>query len=140
MARDHFKYQAASNFAVRICKKVLKEGLPKGIVLNVNVPNLPQSKIKGYVITKQGKRDYGDVIEEKVDPRGRKYYWFGGDDAGFVDIPGSDCNAIHDAKISITPICANPRALPPLNTKATSFFVDKSKVIFCLKIYKEKRL
>lgn len=107
VARDHFKYQAASNFAVRICKKVLKEGLPKGIVLNVNIPNLPQNKIKGYAMTKQGKRDYGDVIEEKVDPRGRKYYWFGGDDAGFVDIPGSDCNAIHDDKISITPIQVN---------------------------------
>lgn len=107
VARDNHKYQAASNVAVKICKKVLKEGLPKGIVLNVNVPNLPQSKIKGLVITKQGKRNYGDIIEEKVDPRGRKYYWVGGDEVGFDDIPGSDCNAIHECKISITPIQVN---------------------------------
>ncbi|PIR20502.1 MAG: 5'/3'-nucleotidase SurE [Deltaproteobacteria bacterium CG11_big_fil_rev_8_21_14_0_20_47_16] len=107
VARDNFKYQAAGNFAVRICKKVLRQGLPPGIVLNVNIPNLPQNKVRGYVFTKQGKRDYGDIIEEKVDPRGRKYYWIGGDDVGFEDIPGSDCNAIHNAKISITPIRVN---------------------------------
>lgn len=107
VARDNFKFQAAGNFAVKICKKVIKQGLPKGIVLNINIPNLPQNKIKGYVFTKQGKRDYGDIIEEKVDPRGRKYYWIGGDDVGFEDIPGSDCNAIHASKISITPINVN---------------------------------
>lgn len=107
VARDNFKFQAAGNFAVKICKKVIKQGLPKGIVLNINIPNLPQNKIRGYVFTKQGKRDYGDIIEEKVDPRGRKYYWIGGDDVGFEDIPGSDCNAIHSNKISITPINVN---------------------------------
>lgn len=107
VARDNFKYQAAGNFAVKLAKKVLREGIPKGIVMNVNVPNLPQKKIKGYVFTKQGKRDYGDIIEVKVDPRGRKYYWIGGDDVGFEDIPGSDCNAIHEGKVSITPIQVN---------------------------------
>ncbi len=107
VARDNFKFHAAGNFAVKICKKVLKQGLPKGIVLNVNIPNLPQNRIHGYAFTKQGKRDYGDIIEEKVDPRGRKYYWIGGDDVGFEDIPGSDCNAIHQSKISITPINVN---------------------------------
>lgn len=107
VARDNFKYHSAGNIAVKISKKVLREGLPKGIVLNVNIPNLPQKKIRGYVFTKQGKRDYGDIIEEKVDPRGRKYYWIGGDDVGFEDIPGSDCNAIHEGKVSITPIRVN---------------------------------
>ncbi len=107
VARDNFKFQAAGNIAVKICKKVLRHGLPEGIVLNVNFPNLPQKKIKGYAFTKQGKRDYGDIIEEKVDPRGRKYYWIGGDDVGFEDIPGSDCNAIHENRVSITPIQVN---------------------------------
>lgn len=107
VARDNFKFRAAGNFAVRICKKVFRQGLPKGIVLNINVPNLPEKKIRGHVFTKQGKRDYGDIIEEKVDPRGRKYYWIGGDDVGFEDIPGSDCNAIHANRISITPIQVN---------------------------------
>ena len=97
-------FESAAHFAVRITRKVLKEGLPKGIILNVNVPDLPLSKIKGCEFTKQGKRDYGDIIVEKVDPKGRKYYWIGGNESGFEDIPDSDCNAIRADKVSITPL------------------------------------
>lgn len=104
MGRDKQKFTAAANFAVRLAKKVYKEGLPKGTVLNVNVPNIPQRSIKGYEWTKIGKRKYGDIIVEKVDPRGRPYYWIGGDETGFVDIKSSDCNAVLADKISITPL------------------------------------
>ncbi len=70
----------------------------------MNVPNLPENQIKGSLITKLGKRNYGDIIVEKMDPRGRPYYWIGGDESGFEDIPGSDCNAVLEGKISITPL------------------------------------
>jgi len=104
MGREHLTFGPAARFAVRLAKKVYKEGLPKGMVLNVNVPNIPQSKIKGFEWTKIGKRKYGDIIVEKIDPRGRPYYWIGGDETGFVDIQGSDCNALLANKISITPL------------------------------------
>ncbi|MBT3181862.1 MAG: 5'/3'-nucleotidase SurE [Deltaproteobacteria bacterium] len=98
----HFK--SAAEFAKRVSKKVLKEGLPRGVILNVNVPDLPEKEILGYKITKQGKRNYGDIIVDKVDPKGRKYYWIGGDQNGFEDIPSSDCNAVREDYISITPL------------------------------------
>ncbi len=104
MGRENLVFGPAARFAVRICKKVYKEGLPKGSVLNINVPNVLQNKIKGYEWTKIGKRKYGDIIVEKIDPRGRPYYWIGGDETGFVDIRGSDCNAVLSNKISITPL------------------------------------
>ncbi len=110
--RVNFKPAAA--FSVRLAKRVLKEGLPAGVILNVNVPNLAASKIRGYSFTKQGKRNYGDIIVEKIDPRGHKYYWIGGDEAGFVDIPGSDCNVVAEGKISITPIRVNLTDSPAL--------------------------
>ncbi len=97
-------FKPAALFAAKLARKVLKEGLPKGIVLNVNAPNLPQSKLKGYAYCKLGKRNYSDVIVEKLDPRKKKYYWIGGDEIGYENIPGSDCNAILEKKISITPI------------------------------------
>lgn len=100
--RPYFK--PAANFAAKLAKRVLKEGLPKGIVLNVNVPNLPQHSLKGYAYCKLGKRNYSDIIVEKLDPRKKKYYWIGGDEIGYENIPGSDCNAILERKISITPI------------------------------------
>jgi len=87
-----------------IARRVLEEGLPRGVILNVNVPDIPGRKIRGVAFTEQGKRNYGDVIVVKEDPRGRKYYWIGGDEQGFEDIPGSDCNAVMEGFVSITPL------------------------------------
>ncbi len=58
----------------------------------------------GFRITRQGKRRYGEALVEKIDPRGKKYYWIGGDELGFVDEPGTDFAAIRDGAVSITPI------------------------------------
>lgn len=100
-------FNTAAKFAAKVARLVLKKGLPPGVILNVNVPDKPASKIRGYAFTTQGKRDYGDLIEERIDPRGRAYYWIGGNQFGFEDVPGSDCNAILENKISITPIRVN---------------------------------
>ncbi|MFO1463683.1 MAG: 5'/3'-nucleotidase SurE [bacterium] len=112
--RPHFG--PAANFAAKLAKRVHKEGLPKGIVLNVNVPNVPQHSLKGYVFCKLGKRNYSDIIVEKLDPRKKKYYWIGGDEIGYENIPGSDCNAILEGKISITPIKVDMTDYPFLET------------------------
>lgn len=105
LVRKSGKYfNVAADVTANVVKKVLKEGLPKGIILNVNVPDVPKKEIRGYKYTKQGKRDYGDIIVERLDPKGRVYYWIGGDDAGLIDIDGSDCNAVRDNFISITPL------------------------------------
>jgi len=101
---DKPHFEAAAGFASQLSRRLLKERLPLGFVLNVNVPNLPVSKIKGYEFTKLGKRDFGDVIVEKIDPRGRKYYWIAGNDKRFRDIPGSDGNGIKAGRITITPL------------------------------------
>lgn len=97
-------FQAPSDFAAQIARKVIREGLPKGVMLNVNIPDITKRNIKGIKFTCLGKRNYGNVIVEKIDPRGKKYYWIGGDQAGFEDVPGSDCNAVLDGWISVTPL------------------------------------
>lgn len=107
MTHEKNGFDGAAQFAVLLTRKVLKEGLPKGVILNVNFPPGSSKKIKGYQFTKQGKRNYGDIIAERIDPRGRKYYWIGGDQEGFENISGSDCNAILENYISITPIRVN---------------------------------
>ncbi len=80
---------------------VLSADLPHGIFLNVNIPTGP---INGIRFTCQGKRHYGEGIVQKIDPRGRSYYWIGGANPGFEDITGSDCNAIAAGQVSITPL------------------------------------
>jgi 5'-nucleotidase len=59
----------------------------------------------GYSITRLGRHSYGYDVVENVDPRGRKYYWIGGNDYAHEDIPGSDCNAVHrEKRVSVTPL------------------------------------
>lgn len=104
VGNGRFRYDVAANFSRKLAIKVLSHGLPTGVVLNVNVPNLSTKEIQGRQVTKLGKHNYGGVIVEKFDPRGRPYYWVGGSSNQFEDRPGSDCEAFQQKKISITPI------------------------------------
>ncbi len=104
VSRNNFRFDAAAEFAVTVARKVLRQGLPKDTLLNVNLPNVPKSEIRGVKITRQGKRIYGEAVVEKRDPRGRKYYWIGGDSLRKEDIPGSDLEAVEENFISVTPI------------------------------------
>ncbi len=94
---------ASQKVAKTIVKKVLGNGLPKGILLNVNVPNIPLDSIKGYRITKQGKLVFKDRFEKREDPRGKFYYWMKGE---IINDTNSDTDgfAIQNDFISITPI------------------------------------
>jgi len=103
-SRNHFRFDAAAEFAARVARKVLSRGLPKDTLLNVNLPDVTGGEIRGVKITRQGKRIYGEAVVEKRDPRGRKYYWIGGDTLQTQDVPGSDLEAVGQNYISITPI------------------------------------
>ena len=94
----------AADFTARLARTMIERGLPRDTLLNVNVPELPASELRGYLVTRQGKRRYGDAIVEHLDPRGRKYYWIGGEDLGFVPAEGTDCTAVAGGYISITPL------------------------------------
>lgn len=104
VGRDSLEFGPAAEFAARLAATVGARGLPRDTLLNVNVPGLPLEELRGYRITRQGKRRYGDAIVEHLDPRGRKYYWIGGDDLGFVPGEGTDCTAVADGFISVTPL------------------------------------
>ena len=99
-----YSFEVAAEFAAGLASRVLEKGIPPDTLLNVNVPHLPAREIKGFRITRQGKRRYGNAIVERTDPRGEKYYWIGGDDLGFVHEEGTDCVAVHEGFISVTPL------------------------------------
>jgi 5'-nucleotidase len=104
VTRKRFRFDVAAHYALAVARKVLRKGLPGDTLLNVNVPNVPREEIRGVRMTRQGKRIYGDLIVEKRDPRGRKYYWIGGDHLRSERIPGSDLEAIEGNFVSVTPI------------------------------------
>lgn len=102
--REQFDFRPAASFTHALAATILRDRLPPDTLLNVNLPEAGAGEIKGYALTRQGKRRYGDAIVEKVDPRGKKYYWIGGDALGYVDAEGTDFNAIEQGFISITPL------------------------------------
>ncbi len=102
--RATFDFGPAADFAAHLVARVLEHGLPPDTLLNVNVPERPREDMTGFRITRQGKRRYGEALVEKLDPRGKKYYWIGGDELGFVHEPGTDYAAILDGAVSITPV------------------------------------
>ncbi len=105
VARSHFKFDAAARFAVRVARHILKRGLLKDTLLNINVPNLDKDKIKSYKITQQGRWTHnGSAVVEKVDPRGKKYYWIGGGQLVFDKRRDTDFEAVSNSYISITPL------------------------------------
>ena len=103
-AKKDFVFQTGAHYARLVAELVLQTGLPEDTLLNVNVPNLPLGRVKGIRITRQGKRVYKTPIVEKTDPRGKKYYWIGGDKLGSVRIENSDIASVEDGYVSVTPI------------------------------------
>lgn len=99
-----FNFEAAAYYSKLIAEYVLRSKLPPATILNVNVPHMPQGDIRGVLVTRQGKRIYGEPIVEKVDPRGKKYYWIGGYELGSIDIENSDIAAVKGGYVSVTPI------------------------------------
>ena len=97
-------YSTAAIVARRVAEQVIADGLPKGVVLNVNVPYLKEEELNGYSITRQGLRVYRDALETRLDPRGRPYYWIGGEFPTGVDEPGTDFGALRAGCVSITPL------------------------------------
>lgn len=104
MGRKDFMFEPAADYAKTVARFVLKNRLPKNTLLNVNVPNLPFEKIKGTRITKQGRRYYNDPIIKNKDPRGKNYYWIGGNELDYIKTPNSDIVSVIGGYISVTPI------------------------------------
>jgi 5'-nucleotidase len=82
----------------------MADSLPEGVLLNVNVPYLTEEQFKGYLVTRQGLRVYLDKLERRVDPRGRPYYWIGGEAPTGVLEEGTDFGALKAGYVSITPL------------------------------------
>ncbi|GIK10434.1 MAG: 5'-nucleotidase SurE [Anaerolineaceae bacterium] len=102
--KSKLDYSVAASVARQVTRRVLKKGLPEGVVLNVNVPYLPKDELKGFMITRQGLRLYRDELDRRFDPRGRPYYWIGGQAPTGVDEPGTDFGALRAGYVSITPL------------------------------------
>lgn len=97
-------FTAAALFAKKLAQLISGKTLPRGVFLNVNVPNLPPEEIQGVQITRQGMANYIENFEIRKDPRQRKYYWLTGEKVEIEADEDVDDRAILNNKISITPV------------------------------------
>jgi 5'-nucleotidase len=93
-----------ARFAGDLVRQVSLHRLPADMFLNVNFPAVPWSAVKGVAITRLGRRVYRDELVSRVDPRGRPYYWIGGEPPSGVPDCGTDIGAVSDGYVSITPV------------------------------------
>jgi 5'-nucleotidase len=108
---DRIHFETAAMYAGRILRVIEDHPLESGIVLNVNVPNLPPDRIEGVRVTKLGKRNYKDNLIEREDPKKNKYYWIEGVVTHDVLEEGTDVQAFYDRAVSITPLRLDITAL-----------------------------
>jgi 5'-nucleotidase len=103
-AREDFRFAEAAEVAFRVAGSIFEHGLSADTLLNVNVPNLPVQEIAGTAITRLGKRIYHQMTVERIDPRGKKYYWIGGGEPDWEREQGTDFDAVDRNLVSITPL------------------------------------
>jgi len=88
-----------------LARKLLKQGWPEGVVLNVNFPDCEPDAVKGMVVTSQGQRNPDLLrIEDRLDTRGKPYYWVGLERRRGKPPKGTDLWAVQSGRISVTPL------------------------------------
>ena len=97
-------YATAARAVVEIIARLETDPLPADTILNVNVPDIPWSEVRGFEVSRLGNRHRSEPCVQQADPRGRTWWWIGAagpeQDAG----PGTDFNAVRSGNIAITPI------------------------------------
>jgi 5'-nucleotidase len=97
-------YETAAQVAKILVQRVAADRPPADTILNVNVPDLPLSEIKGFQVTRLGTRHIAEPTIKSADPRGRKIYWVGQPGPEQDSGPGTDFHAVSNGYVSITPL------------------------------------
>ena len=100
----HADFTAAGHYATQIAREVLAQGMPKGVLLNVNIPALPLDKIQGVRLCRQADAKWVEEFVERADPRGRKYYWLTGRFENYDAGHDADETALKDGFVSVVPV------------------------------------
>ena len=101
---DPLHFETAAHVAVVLLHQLIQNPLPRDTILNVNVPDIPVSALKGYQATRLGQRHKSEPVIKSRDPRGRILYWVGPPGAEQDAGPGTDFYAINSGYVSVTPL------------------------------------
>jgi 5'-nucleotidase len=103
-----FSYEVAEHYGANIVRRLMDVDFGPGMLINVNFPDCRPDELQGIEVTRQGKRDQNLlVVDERVDARGRAYYWLGFKRERGNPAAGSDLWAVFNRRISVTPLHMN---------------------------------
>ena len=97
-------FKAGEKFIKRVIAEVLKNKLPKGVVLNVNIPKLKEHEIKGIKVCRQADAKWEEKFDKREDPRGRTYYWMSGEFKNLDKGDDTDESALEEGYVSVVPV------------------------------------
>jgi 5'-nucleotidase len=110
--KKDFDYAPAAAFTRTLAPLILNEGLPRGVLLNVNVPQPWTGAVR---FTRQSSKITRNLLQPGTDPRGRRYFWLHEQQLVEGIDPHTDMAAIRDGAISITPLMLDHTHIPSLN-------------------------
>ena len=102
--KTRINWSSAEAYTAKIIKKVTSVAWSHDVLINVNFPHVPKTKVTGIEITREGRRKIGDEIIESSDPRGEPYYWIGAQQNSARYPAGTDLAAIQNGAVSVTPL------------------------------------
>jgi len=97
-------FQPGARFIKEIAEKVMANGLPDGVCLNVNIPDLPENRILGIKVCRQSEGTWQEDFDEREDPHGEKYYWMKGVFVKIGDGEDTDQWALENGFVSVVPV------------------------------------
>lgn len=119
-------FSQAQEFIKNIVLKVLKNGLPKGTILNVNIPKLPKNEIKGVKICRQAKSRWIERFDKRTNPQGKNYYWLTGEFINEDNGTDTDQWALENGYISVVPVQYDLTAYHAIGQLNTYFFNENN--------------
>ncbi|CDF80676.1 5-nucleotidase SurE [Formosa agariphila KMM 3901] len=97
-------FEHSQSFIKTITENTLKHGLPQGVVLNVNIPNVSKSKIKGIRVCRQAKANWVEKFDKRQSPMGKDYYWLAGKFVNLDQGEDTDEWALENNYVSVVPV------------------------------------
>jgi 5'-nucleotidase len=126
--RHEADFTGSQHYAKIVAQFILKYGLPKHSLLNVNIPQLPVSKIKGMKIVRQALAKWEEEYLERNDPMGRPYYWLTGKFVNYDHGQDTDEWALANGYVSVVPVQHDLTAhhvIPFINENWNFSVIDK---------------
>ncbi|MBV8939383.1 MAG: 5'/3'-nucleotidase SurE [Alphaproteobacteria bacterium] len=108
-------WDTASAFAQTLIPELLRAGWPAGSFINLNFPACTKAAVKGVTVSPQGKRVMSVALHLRSDPRGRPYFWIGGDRDNAANGPEVDVAKLEEGFVTVTPVQMDMTDYPTLN-------------------------